>query len=116
MYRVEQSENCNIVFLAGELTIYQAEASFNELVNWLNQDIPLIIDLEGVTDIDSSGIQILLMVNKERSTRGFAFSLVNHSKIVVNVFERVGLLALFNDPVLLVGSDEIASVKEKGGC
>lgn len=115
MYKVEQLSCSNTVFICGELTIYHAEESFNELAKLINQDKALIVDLEGVTNIDCSGVQLLLMANIDRNQRGFSFSLVNHSKTVVQVFERLGLLGLFNDPVLLTGSDELFSVNERGG-
>ncbi|MCH1932934.1 STAS domain-containing protein, partial [Shewanella sp. A25] len=62
-----------------------------------------VVDLKEVTEIDSSGAQLLMMARLERQRLDKAFSLVNHSVAVVNLFKLLGLLNWFDDPVLLSG-------------
>ncbi|QYK03559.1 STAS domain-containing protein [Shewanella zhangzhouensis] len=116
MIKVDQGENLNVKFLSGPLTIYQAEELFNEIKSWLKQGEQLIVDLGAVTEIDSAGVQLLLMTSKEQEAHGLSLSLVNHSKVVIKCFEALGVLALFSDPVFIAGSDDVTSIGEKGDC
>ncbi len=57
----------------GELNIYRAD----ELRAWLAESIPsggaLRLDLEGVSDIDTAGVQLLLMGRRLAAERGCAW-------------------------------------------
>ncbi len=91
------------VSFAGEMTIYDIEALAQAFTPWVGQAASLVVDLKDVSEIDSSGAQLLMMARQERQRLDKAFSLVNHSAAVVNLFKLLGLLNWFDDPVLLSG-------------
>ena len=58
-----RDKNLNKITIKGELTIYQAEESARILFEDLSLfEKPIKVDLSGVTEIDTAGIQILLML------------------------------------------------------
>ena len=85
----------------GEMTIYSAAQLRRELAAAMDEPRDLELDLEGVTDIDSAGIQLLMLLKRERDAHDRKLALSNHSSTVLDVFELMGLIGYFNDPVVL---------------
>ncbi|MCH1918171.1 STAS domain-containing protein [Shewanella sp. A3A] len=98
-----QAAGIDTVSFAGEMTIYDIENLATAFMPLVGQAGNLVVDLKEVTEIDSSGAQLLMMARLERQRLDKAFSLVNHSVAVVNLFKLLGLLNWFDDPVLLSG-------------
>lgn len=84
-----------------ELTIYSAAQLKEDFINQLAQSQGLEIDLSQVQEMDSAGVQILLMLKKEAGARHKHLHLVNHSKPVVEIFELLDLTAHFADPLVI---------------
>lgn len=101
MIDVERRDDQCRVVLQGEMTIYQAGELFEALKPWLAVETPLTLDLAAVTDMDTSGAQLLMLARKEREAKGLPLSLVRHSDAVLSVFDRLGLSAWFHDPLIL---------------
>lgn len=76
---------------SGEMTIYNAAANFQRLKAHIDQHLPVEIDCSGVTEIDSSGLQLLLYAQAEADAQGLEFKLTGISETVENV---LGLLFL----------------------
>lgn len=57
----------------GELTIYSAAANFQRLKEHIGQRAPLHLDLTGVSEIDSSGVQLLLYAQSEADIHSLPF-------------------------------------------
>jgi anti-sigma B factor antagonist len=76
------------VALAGAMTIYQAVQGKALLLGALDAaPADLEIDLSGVLEIDSAGLQLLAMVKREAASRGKGVRLVAHSPAVAEVFD-----------------------------
>lgn len=103
MLQVESRDGASQVALEGELTIYQAQELANEFLPLLERDESLVVDLSAVSDIDSSCAQLLMLARRHCQARGHHCALVNHSQPVVDVFETLGLVSWFGDPVVLPG-------------
>lgn len=106
MVTIERSGSECRLTLAGELTIFQAQALFDELAplfeeGSVNQNMNFSIDLAQVSKIDSSIIQILMMARKHWLDREQQFNLINHSEVVINALEILGLVAWFKDPIVI---------------
>lgn len=56
--------------LAGELTILTAAERHRELVSFLDGAGPKEIDLSAVTELDTAGLQLLVMARREAAQRG----------------------------------------------
>ncbi len=75
----------------GEMTIYTAADWKKQLLAFFAQRGELEIDLSAVEEIDSSGLQLLLMVKKEAGVQGRAIRLFNHSRSVLEALNLCGL-------------------------
>jgi len=87
--------------LCGELTIYNAAALKSAFDSALEVPDKLEINLAGVTEIDTAGVQLLMMLKRDRATVGRSLALTNHSNEVLEVFDMLGLIGYFSDPVIL---------------
>lgn len=81
----------------GELTIYRAA----ELKPWLLQGIEASprpeVDLSGVTDIDTAGLQLLILAKRQARALGREATFVRHSPPVLEVLALTGLAGWFGD-------------------
>jgi anti-anti-sigma factor len=84
-----------ILRLAGEVSIFQAAILKSKL---LDDPRPQVIDLSGVTEIDSAGIQLLMQARKMAQASQTDFQLLALSAEVTAVFDLLRLHALFAAP------------------
>lgn len=103
MLQVESRDGASHVALQGEMTIYQAHELAEKFLPLLQKDEDLVIDLSQVSDVDCSCAQMLMLARRHCQARGHACVLVNHSQPVIDVFETLGLVSWFGDPVVLPG-------------
>lgn len=89
--------------LEGELTIFRAMELKPML---LTEPLPPEIDLAGVTEIDTAGVQLLLLAKKTAQAQQRELRLVNHSPAVLEVFELLNVAALFDDPLVMASSEK----------
>jgi anti-sigma B factor antagonist len=87
--------------IQGELTIYRAAELKQELLAALAAPAALEIDLSGVTEIDTTGLQLLMLAKKTAQAQQRELRLVAHSPAVINVFELLNLAAYFGDPLVI---------------
>ena len=88
----------SVLRIAGELTIFRA-AELKDVL--LCDPAPQEIDLSGVTEMDSAGLQLLMAAKLAATTQQRTLRLLAHSAAVVEVFERLNVAAYFNDPLLM---------------
>ncbi len=84
--------------LTGELTIFRA-AELKQLI--LACPPPVEIDLAGVTDIDTAGLQLLLLAKQTAVADKRELRLVAHSAAVTELFELLHVAAHFGDPMVV---------------
>ena len=82
-----------------ELTIYQAENLKKTLMAALNQSEIIEIDLSAVCEIDTAGIQLLLLVKKTAIAQKKQIHFIEHSSAILDVFELLDLATYFGDPI-----------------
>jgi anti-sigma B factor antagonist len=75
----------------GELTIYSATELKPELLAALNGAAQAEFDLSGVTEIDTAGVQLLLLARREAQARGVALHLRSPSPAVRSAFALLAL-------------------------
>lgn len=73
------------------LTIYEAAAFHQFLAGELETDTPLTLDLSGVSEIDTSALQILIWAQREALQRGKPLSLTRPSACVQAFLTLSGL-------------------------
>jgi anti-anti-sigma factor len=97
----ERHEACLRLHPAGEMTIYSAAELKPALLQALDQSEEIEIDLADISEIDTSGVQLLMLMKREAAAAGKALKLAGHSPAVLEVFELLGLGNWFGDPQLL---------------
>ena len=103
MLRIEENKHDCRAVIEGEMTIYNAAALHASLMLIIAQGRELEINLAGVTEIDSAGVQLLMLAKKQCDGHEHRLTLTEHSNVVLDVFDLMGLHDLFNDPVVLSG-------------
>jgi anti-anti-sigma factor len=81
-----------VLMLVGEVTIFQAAELKSRL---LGDTRPLAIDLSGVTEIDTAGIQLLMQAKKMAVQSQSGFQLRALSPAVAEVFDLLKLHDFF---------------------
>ncbi|MDX1587908.1 MAG: STAS domain-containing protein [Oleiphilaceae bacterium] len=77
--------------LLGELTVYQIRDATEVLRQSFGSGQLSLVDLGGVTEMDTAGLQLLLLAKSIPVTGGAKVALVNHSPPVREVIELAGL-------------------------
>lgn len=84
--------------LSGEMTIFAAAQIKDDWLNRLNANEALSIDLSGVTEIDSSGVQLMLMLQRAAQMQHKPLRWTDHSPSVVRVLDLLKLGSVFDAP------------------
>lgn len=92
--------------IEGELTIFTAADQKTQLLAFLESGDELEINLTGVNEIDTAGLQLLILIKREAAHAGKTLSFVMHSKVVVDILELTKLTTAFGDPVVLAYNEE----------
>lgn len=86
------------------MTIYQAAELKQMLLSALQQASSVDLDLSGISEIDSAGLQLLLMAKRESLRSGKSLRVVAHSAATLDVIDTCNLAAYFGDPVLITAT------------
>lgn len=79
--------------IAGEMTIYTAAELKPLLVDHVRNAESPILDLAGVTDFDTAGLQLLLLARREGEAMGRRVRFEGHSGAVQNCLDILKLSA-----------------------
>jgi len=85
----------------GELNIYFITEVKEQLVQLLNDTEHLVLNLSDIDNIDTSGIQLLVMLKKEATAENKNLTFEQHSQPVIEIIELLNLAAYFGDPLVL---------------
>jgi anti-sigma B factor antagonist len=89
------------VAISGAMTIYAAAAAKDTLLDALNGAGELEVDLSGVTEMDTAGVQLLALLKREAASSGKRVALCGHSPAVLEVLDCYRLAAYFGDAVAI---------------
>lgn len=87
--------------IEGEFTIYHARQIRDDLLEHLDSSKEIELDLGGVTEMDTAGIQLLLAAKREGLRRGKPVRYVSHSQAALEVIDLYDMAAQFGDPLLI---------------
>jgi anti-anti-sigma regulatory factor len=90
--------------LEGELTIYDAAELKDILLSRLHANTALSVDLSGVTELDTAGVQLMLMLQQESLSRGKKLQWKKHSTAVSQLLGLLNLGSTFGAPASVVWS------------
>ena len=91
--------------LTEDLTIYHAVEQKSRLLEALAACDELELDLLQVHEIDTAGLQLLLLLKKEALRCGKHVSIVAHSQAVRAVIDFCNLATEFGDPLVIPAAE-----------
>ena len=100
-YAAENPSERNRMGIAQDMTIYHAEGLRTELLAGLAGSTAVELDLSQVAEIDTSGIQLLMLAKRESLKQGKTLSIVAHSPAVQEMLDFYNLAAFFGDPLVI---------------
>lgn len=89
------------ISIDGEMNIYRAADLKVTVLEALRKTRVLEIDLSGVTELDTSGLQVLMLAKQAAAADQRELRLLQHSPAVLEIFEMLDLGAFFGDAVLI---------------
>lgn len=92
--------------IQGGLSVYDAAAIKRALVDAVHQHARVELDLSTVDDLDTAGVQLLMLAKQESLRQQHEMHIVAHSDAVISVFEFLNLAAFFGDPLVLLAESE----------
>ncbi|MBF0543714.1 MAG: STAS domain-containing protein [Candidatus Riflebacteria bacterium] len=95
--RVENAEKTKYFLLEGELDVHQTkELRFRLLDELEESEWKYVLEMKGVTYLDSSGLGMLVYLKKEIVKRGGTLLLISLKDSVLNVFKMTRLDSFFD--------------------
>ena len=79
------------IFVSGALDIYDVESLREVLLRELTKRAELVLDLTGVTECDTAGVQLICAARKSAEKSGKRLKLERPSSAFVTCCERLGL-------------------------
>ncbi len=97
----ETKNGLSLLHIEGDMTIYTAAELKTELMIQLAKPGEREIDLSQVSEMDSAGLQILILAKRETARSGNQLRLTGHSRAVLDVLDICNMAFYFGDPVLI---------------
>ena len=92
-------EQCNsaphVVYIEGEMTIYRAAEIKQTLLAPIVESAVVEFNLSRVTELDSAGVQLLMLAKRTAQAKHGDVRLVAHSPAVLDVMELLNLESYF---------------------
>ncbi|NMG65533.1 STAS domain-containing protein [Azoarcus indigens] len=92
---------CQRLAIVDDMTIYNAAAQKQTLIEALCGCDELELDLSTVGEIDTAGFQLLILVKREARRLGKQARIVAHSPVVRETVDFFNMAADFGDPMLI---------------
>jgi anti-sigma B factor antagonist len=100
--KTNKNDGAHCVSIKEDMTIYNAQSLKETFLSYCHPGTQeLQLDLSAVTEIDGTGLQLLLLLKAEAQKRGFTLRLLQHSEAVIEVFELLKLGSYFGDPIVI---------------
>ena len=102
--KVTSNDGNYTVLVEDNMTIYEATEQKEKLLKALKKmkkNEQMEIDLSNVSEMDTAGLQVLLLIKQTAENERKAVLLVAHSPASLDVIDRYNLAAHFGDPVIL---------------
>lgn len=104
----ENNRTARNLAIEDDLTIYNAIAHKTRILDALHDADGLDLDLSRVGEIDSAGLQLLILAKREATRIGKPMHIVAHSVTVLDVIDFLNLGAYFGDPLHIPAEDTVS--------
>ena len=88
----------------GEMTIFQVAELKEALQKALEGNEALEINLSRVTELDTAGVQMMLVAQAEAAALGLSLQWVGHSPSVLKTLRRLSLESELGETVAIIGA------------
>jgi anti-sigma B factor antagonist len=105
--RAKKRKGVSVLHIEGAMTIQTATALKNELMEHLAQPCEREIVLSEVSEMDSAGMQLLILAKREANRHNTPLRLASHSRVVLDVIDTYNLAAYFGDPIWISGGAKV---------
>ena len=92
--------------ISEDMTVYNATAQKQMLLNALADCEELDLDLSQVGEIDTAGFQILLLTKREALKANKVVRLTAHSKAVTELLDLYNMASYFGDPLVIPAREQ----------
>jgi anti-sigma B factor antagonist len=93
--------------IEGDMTINTAAALKKALMKHLAKPCEREIDLSEVSEMDTAGMQLLMLAKREAIRQNTPLRLIDHSRAVLGVIDTYNLAAYFGDPIWISGDAKV---------
>lgn len=97
----EHMQTAARVTLSGEMTIYNAAQIKATLAETMRGAAEIEVDLSGIADIDTAGLQLMLIAKRHPECR---VRFVNHSPEVLRLIDLANLGGALGDPLFIAAN------------
>ena len=87
--------------LSGEFTIYAAAEAKARLTALLDLCAEVELDLSAVSEIDTAGVQLLLLIKREAQRLGKTVRFVAHSRATLELIDLYNMAVQLGDPLVI---------------
>lgn len=84
-----------------DMTIYHAVVQKMRLLDALDATEQLELDLSAVEQIDTAGVQLLMLVKREAEQRGKTLTISGHRPAIQQTLDFFNLIGAFGDPLVM---------------
>ncbi len=102
IFNREEKDGCALLSIEGPMTVNDAAALRDEMVECFNDYEGLILDLHEVSGCDTAGIQLICSGSLTAESTGKSFKVTRASMVSMSTLERAGF-----DPDAILGAAEI---------
>ena len=102
-----QERHCRCA-IDGEMTIYRAIELKSLLMEKITHHQEIEVDLSAVSEIDTAGLQLMVLAKMEAANRRKQLRFDGHSRAVMDILDLADLAGFFGDPVVITSQPEPA--------
>jgi anti-anti-sigma factor len=98
--------NATRLSITQDLTIYHAMEQKQQFMTALEGAAGLELDLSQVAEMDTAGLQLLMLAKREAGLANKQLSIVAHSPVVRQTLDFCNLASYFGDPVIITAHEQ----------
>ena len=87
--------------IQGDMTIYEALEVQEMFSNSLSEHDAINVNLSNVSEIDSSGLQLMVALRKDAIKENKIVSYQSHSQAVIDFLDLFDMTSYFGDPIVM---------------
>jgi anti-sigma B factor antagonist len=103
MISAKKRKGVVILHIASDMTIRNAANLKKELMKHITKPCEREIDLSEVNEMDTTGVQLLILAKREAIRNNTPLRLIGHSRSVFEAIDTYNLAAYFGDPIWISG-------------